>query len=52
MVPSGDIRKAVLILSMKQDNIKENSTPIRIEVYQGDELVDEIETTFLGPVYD
>jgi hypothetical protein len=51
-VPSGDIRKAVLILSMNQENIKENSKPIMIEVYQGEELVDEIETTFLGPVYD
>ena len=52
VVPSGDIRKAVLILSMSQEDIKENSTVIEIDVYQGDELVDEIETTFLGPVYD
>lgn len=51
-VPAGEISRAVIILTMKNEQIKENKTKVKIKVLHGTEVLDEIETTFLGPVYD
>ncbi len=39
----------IFFLDMKKENIKQIKTPLKIEVYRGDELLDTISTNFLGP---
>ncbi|MFD1141435.1 4Fe-4S dicluster domain-containing protein [Larkinella insperata] len=49
-VPAGELIKGSFFIQLPEKSIHRNSTPLRIDVLAGDEIVDQIETTFLGPV--
>lgn len=44
------IYEGSLMIIMQEENIKSVNTPLTIEVYSGDKLITEDETSFLGPV--
>lgn len=49
-VPAKEILDAVFIVSIPGDILKTNKNKISIEVFSGDKKLDEIKTTFIGPV--
>ncbi|RAJ95866.1 cytochrome c oxidase accessory protein FixG [Larkinella arboricola] len=49
-VPAGELIKGSFFIQLPEKTIRQNSTPLRIDVLAGDEIVDQIQTTFLGPV--
>ncbi|GAB3904946.1 cytochrome c oxidase accessory protein CcoG [Larkinella knui] len=49
-VPAGELTKGMFFIDLPEKTIRQNSTPLRIDVLAGNEVVDQIETTFLGPV--
>lgn len=44
------IYEGSLMIILQEENIKFVNTPVTIEVYSGDKLITEAETSFLGPV--
>lgn len=51
-VPSGGIKTAIFLLKMKQEDIRNNRTPVTIKVFAEGKILDEVNTKFLGPVYE
>jgi cytochrome c oxidase accessory protein FixG len=49
-VPAGKMAKGMFFINLPEKTIRENSTLLRIDVLTGNKVVDQIETTFLGPV--
>ncbi|WP_421826966.1 cytochrome c oxidase accessory protein CcoG [Larkinella sp.] len=49
-VPAGELTKGMFFIDLPEKTIRQNSTPLHIDVLAGNEVVDQIETTFLGPV--
>ncbi|WP_138991067.1 4Fe-4S dicluster domain-containing protein [Larkinella sp. C7] len=49
-VPAGEQTKGMFFIDLPEKTIRQNSTPLHIDVLAGNEVVDQIETTFLGPV--
>ena len=49
-VPAGELTKGMFFIDLPEKTIRQNSTPLHIDVLAGSEVVDQIETTFLGPV--
>lgn len=50
LVPAGELIKGSFFIQLPEKALQQNSTPLRIDVWAGDKIVDQIETTFLGPV--
>lgn len=50
-VPEGDLGQSAFFVRIPEEAIKTNKTTAVIDVYSGEELIDKIETSFLGPVY-
>ncbi len=50
-VPEGDVGQSAFFVRIPEQDIKTNKTTAVIEVYSDEELIDKIETSFLGPVY-
>lgn len=44
------VSEGAVFIKIPKDKIKKRKTDLKIQVYSGDELIDESETTFLGPV--
>lgn len=44
-----EIHEGSLLIVLPKDQIKTMNTPVRIRVTAGDEVVDEVSTTFIGP---
>ncbi len=51
-VKAGEFKSSVLLVTMNQKDIKENSTPFKIRLYANGELIDTKQSKFLGPVFD
>ncbi len=49
-VPAKDLLDAVFIISVDAQILKSNKNKINIEVYHGNDKLDDIKTTFIGPV--
>lgn len=49
-VPAGELTKSTFFISLPEKAIHENSTPLQIDVLAGDKVVEQIKTSFLGPV--
>jgi cytochrome c oxidase accessory protein FixG len=50
LLPAGELTKGVFFIDLPEKSIQQNSTPLQLDVLIGDTVVDQIETTFLGPV--
>ena len=50
LVPAGELTKGMFFINLPEKAIHATSTPLRLDVLVGNEVVDQIETTFLGPV--
>ncbi|MBC8151705.1 MAG: cytochrome c oxidase accessory protein CcoG [Bacteroidetes bacterium] len=50
LLPAGELTKGMFFINLPEKAIRQNSTPLQIDVLIGDNVVDQIETTFLGPV--
>ncbi|GAB2583544.1 cytochrome c oxidase accessory protein CcoG [Spirosoma areae] len=50
VLPAGELTKGIFFITLPEKTIRQNSTPLRLDVLVGDKVVDQIETTFLGPV--
>jgi len=48
-VPEGELKEAVFFIKLTKENVRFRNTPIVIEVISNDEMLEEIETSFLGP---
>jgi cytochrome c oxidase accessory protein FixG len=48
-IPPSSNQDVVFFVEIKSNEIKERSTPIRIDVYQGEKQMESIKTNFLGP---
>lgn len=49
-VPANELAKGAFFVLLPQKAIRENSTKLEIEVIAGNQVVDRVKTTFLGPV--
>lgn len=49
-LPGQTKKEITFFIILEQDRIKSSSTPVVVQVFSGEELMDEIETRFLGPV--
>ena len=49
IVPEAALKEAVFFVKLKKESVKMVSTPIEIDVISGGEVLEEIETSFLGP---
>lgn len=50
LLPAGELTKGVFFIDLPEKSIRQNSTPLQVDVLIGDNIVETIETTFLGPV--
>jgi cytochrome c oxidase accessory protein FixG len=50
-VPEGDLGQSAFFVRIPKEDIRTNKTIAKIKVFSDDEEIDEIETSFLGPVY-
>lgn len=50
IAPEQGMGKAVVFVELEKEKLTGRKTAITIEVYSGDELIDEIETNFSGPI--
>lgn len=50
LLPAGELTKSMFFINLPEKSIHENSTPIRIDILVNGTVVEQIETTFLGPV--
>ncbi|MEJ2546080.1 MAG: FixG Ig-like domain-containing protein, partial [Calditrichaceae bacterium] len=48
-VPDGGIGESAFFIKLNREILKTTSALVLIDVYSGDELLDEIRTTFIGP---
>ena len=44
-----EIHEGTILILIPKDKIKLTNTPLNIEVYTGDKIIDVVKTTFLGP---
>jgi len=44
-----EIHEGTILILIPKDKIKLTNTPLNIEVYSGDKIIDVVKTTFLGP---
>lgn len=44
------VTEGALFIEMPKDKLEKRKNNIKLEVYSGDKLVDEVKTTFLGPI--
>lgn len=51
LLPAGELTKGIFFITLPEKTIRQNSTPLRLDVLVGDKVVDQMETTFLGPVH-
>ncbi|MCY7352420.1 MAG: cytochrome c oxidase accessory protein CcoG [Cytophagaceae bacterium] len=49
-VPAGELAKGIFFINLPEKTIRSTSTSLRIDVLVGDNVVEQIGTTFLGPV--
>jgi cytochrome c oxidase accessory protein FixG len=49
-LPGQAKKEITFFILLKKDQIKKSSTPVVVQIFSGEELMDEIETRFLGPV--
>jgi len=49
VVPGGALKEAVFFVKIKKETVHLTSTPIVIDVISGGEVLEEIDTSFLGP---
>jgi hypothetical protein len=49
MLEKQGVAESALFLILDRDQIKEMKTSVTIGVYSGDELIEEVDTYFLGP---
>ncbi|RIV17721.1 4Fe-4S binding protein [Fibrisoma montanum] len=49
-VPANELTKGTFFILLPEKTIRQNSTPIELEVLSGDEVLDNVKTSFLGPV--
>jgi polyferredoxin len=49
VVPEGKLKEAVFFVKLKKETVKMTSTPIQINILSGGEVLEEIDTSFLGP---
>lgn len=49
-VAKGELSSGVLLIYLNKENMTGRKTEIEIGVYQGDRLIDELETSFNGPL--
>lgn len=49
IVPDGGIGESAFFVKLDRDILKTTSIAVLIDVYNGEELLDEIHTTFIGP---
>ncbi len=50
LVPAGTLTKGMFFIDLPEKTIRETSTSLHLDVLVGTEVVDQIETTFLGPL--
>lgn len=48
-VPNG-VAEGALFINIPKDFLQDRTTKIKLEVYHGDELIDRVNTKFLGPI--
>ena len=48
-VPDGGIGESAFFVKLDGETLKTTSTSVLIDIYSGDELLEEIRTTFIGP---
>lgn len=49
-LPAGELTKGMFFIDLPEKAIRENSTPLQIDVLVGNKIIEQIGTTFLGPV--
>jgi len=49
MIPPGNIAETAFIIKLPRSELKTISTTVMIDVYSGDELLDQKKTSFIGP---
>lgn len=49
-IPGGEMAKGMFFINLPEKAIQENSTPLQLDVLVGNDVVETIKTTFLGPV--
>ncbi len=49
LIPAGTLTKGMFFIDLPEKMIRETSTPLHLDILVNDEVVDQIETTFLGP---
>lgn len=50
VIPANGTTQGVFFLEIPKESIEKAKTKVTIQLYNGDELIDEIKTNFLGPV--
>ncbi|QHV95546.1 cytochrome c oxidase accessory protein CcoG [Spirosoma endbachense] len=50
-VPAGELTKGMFFINLPEKSIRQNSTPLQVDVLVGNQVVKQLETTFLGPVH-
>ncbi|MEO1625828.1 MAG: 4Fe-4S dicluster domain-containing protein [Bacteroidota bacterium] len=49
-VPAQGIKEGAIFIDYDQSKLKGRKNPVRLQVFAGGELIDEVKTNFLGPV--
>jgi cytochrome c oxidase accessory protein FixG len=49
-VKAGELAEGALLIYLKKDELKSRNTDLKIGVYQGDRLIETVETSFNGPL--
>ncbi|QIP11627.1 cytochrome c oxidase accessory protein CcoG [Spirosoma aureum] len=50
-VPAGELTKGMFFINLPEKSIRQNSTPLQVDILVGNQVVKQLETTFLGPVH-
>lgn len=50
IVPASEVAETSFFIKLTRDKIYRHNTPVTIDVYSGDELLEQTKTSFLGPM--
>ncbi|WP_461125776.1 cytochrome c oxidase accessory protein CcoG [Spirosoma aerophilum] len=51
VIPAGELAEGTFFINLPEKAIQQNSTPLQIDILVDNKVVEQIKTTFLGPVH-